>query len=175
MQGSIFYLTGIISNGEALKYIGQSYHIVHDHRIEEARYVFYIIPIFLLSLLRLLHLPLSIYIFIQLFLNAISIVAFFKTAKFLFQNNFFAFIATFIFITFIPYQYWNFFIYTDSLFYSLSLLFFYAIIILDDRKRSTHFIRLLLLLLLIFTRPLGMLYIPAVGVFYIFKKRVKFW
>jgi len=172
VQAFLLYSTDINSSGEAYKYIGQAYHLIHDHHVDEARYVFYFIPIALLAVAQYVHLQFIFYIGIQLLLNIISAVAFYRIADFLFKNKIASFISTFIFITFIPYESWNIFLYTDSVFYSFSLLFLYTCIVLDDAKKSTHFFRVALLIVLVFTRPLGILYIPALFAFYFSRSKI---
>ena len=165
-QAALLRFFGINVKNEALKYIEQAHFFMQQNRFEEPKYVFYSLPILLIALSIQTKAGYVLFVVVQILLNGISSIAFYKTARYFLKTNSLSVIATAIFITFVPYQTWNSFLYTESVFLSLSTIFIYTFI-LPENNNVIHLIRLVLLFLLVFTRPLGLLYLPVLCFFYL--------
>jgi hypothetical protein len=145
----------------------QAAYFQREHHIDSSKYVFYFIPICIIFICLSLHIGFSAVVIIQLLCNALATMALYKTANTVFNNKPQSVFATLLFITFIPIQYWNSFLYTESLFYSLCIFFMYSFVVLPPAKKATHVIRLIIVLALLFTRPLGILFLPVAAWYYL--------
>lgn len=173
MQTVLCWANGVGLTNEAEKYIGQAYHLQYDHHIDDSKYIFYFIPIFLIFVSLKLHAGFAFVVAVQLFINALATAAFYKVCMALLCNTRAAFAATLFFISFFPIQYWNTFLYTESVFYSLCIFFMYALVVLPSAKLSTHIVRALVVAALLFTRPLGILFLPVTFFFYLAQRSFK--
>ncbi len=173
VQAALWYYNGTGITDEAEKYIGQAYHLQSDHYIDDTKYVFYFIPVFIIFISLIFHLGFAFVVIVQIVVNALATVAFYKICKSLLKNDKGSILATILFITFIPLQYWNTFLYTESIFYSLCIFFMYSYIVLPAGKASTHLIRGAIILALLFTRPLGILFIPVTAFYYLAQSKLK--
>ncbi len=169
MQGVLLYSNGIITTNEAEKYIGQAYHLSLEHRLDDHKYIFYFLPILTIYTGLALKLGFLFTVGVQLLVNSLATVAFYGIAKHMYASASKSTVATLLFITFIPLQAWNSYLYTESLFYSFCVFFMYVCMVLHDDRTSSHVLRILVLLLLVFTRPLGLLFIPVLCIFYLAK------
>src|ERR1700761_8463723 len=113
---------GIVTTGEAEKYIRQAHLLVSTGTLESSNFRFYFIPIALLTLCIKLHLSFAWMVAVQLALNGLATLFFYKTAASLFPGGKIAFIATILLLLNIPYQAYNSFLQTESIFQSMSLL-----------------------------------------------------
>jgi hypothetical protein len=165
-QAALLCFFGINAKNEALKYIKQAYFFMQQNRFEEPKYIFYSLPILLIALSIKIKAGYILFVVVQILFNGISSIAFYKTARYFLKTNSLAVVATVIFITFVPYQTWNSFLYTESVFLSLSTTFIYTFT-LPENNKVIHLMRLALLFLLVFTRPLGLLYLPVLCFFYL--------
>lgn len=168
VQSILLYTEGIGIKDEAIKYIEQANLLLHQHSLEGRKYIFYLLPVLLIALSILLKLSFAFAVIIQILINAFSTIGFYVFAKQLSNNNkAIAVTATAFLITFIPYQTWNTFLYTESIFLSLSILLFYSFTVSGNKQKLIHLIRICLLISLLLSRPLGLLYVPAVGLYYL--------
>lgn len=161
---ALFALWGIGTGLEAEKYTSAAEQLITGDGLPEKKYLFYLPIILLIAISKLLHLPLVTVVLVQMALSAWAQFSFnrmiFRTA-----GSRVAFLGSLLLLFAIPFQQWNLFLYSDSLFLSLSLLF----VTLLYRARSklsfkTELFTLLFLILLICTRPNGILLIfPYLG------------
>ncbi|HWB28361.1 MAG TPA: hypothetical protein VG738_22970 [Chitinophagaceae bacterium] len=174
VQLILWVTNGTVTTNEALKYIGQAYHLQQQHQLDGTKYIFYLVPVCVIYACIILRAGFNAVVLIQLLLNAIATAAFYKICLTLFSNKARSFAATALLITFIPLQYWNSFLYTESLFYSFCILFIYCYTVLPPSKKSTHAARAVITLVLLFTRPLGILFLPVTAFYYLWQSRLRF-
>lgn len=172
VQAVLVYTNHVGTLNEAEKYIQQARYLANGHTIDNKKYLLYILPILVIFISLKANLGFTLAIFIQLAVNAAATAAFFAIGRHLWGNRLKSTIATLLYTTFIPLQQWNSFLYTESLFYSFCVLFIYVCVVLPNHKKSTHFARLAVLLLLLFTRPLGLFFIPVLFFLYLYTARV---
>jgi hypothetical protein len=157
-QLTCWLLWGTQTQLESLKYIHAADYLLETGSFPEKRYWFYSITVFLIALSKLLNAGYGFVFFIQLLLSLAAHLVFFNSLRAQCRENHFAPLITTIFLCLVlPYQRWNFTLYTESLFYSLVLIFFSFCIRQKEYNIKTFLIQSLLLCLVIVSRPLGIL------------------
>lgn len=170
VQAILFYKIGVFTGLEAQKYIEQGNLLYKTGAFSDPKYVFYLPVILLVYLCRLAGIPDQVIVLAQLTLSAIAMFFFYKLGKII-GNKRIAFYSTVLLIFFLPLQLWNFYLYSDSIFISLTIIFTYLVHKYGDKGLKGLFIILLFLIVLIFSRPNGMLFIPPLMVYLLFKQQ----
>ena len=162
-----FLLTkGIVTTGEAVKYISQAQYLLANGRLETSNFDYYSLIIFLLAFCFKFHLGLGWVVAIQMLFNLAAVLYFFDTMCRIFRSEKTAFIAALLLLLNIPYQSFNTAMQTESLFQSLSLLLT-CYLLRHEILRVKQFIGILLFIFLLsLSRPLGLLFIPAAFLYF---------
>ncbi len=161
------FKNGIVTTGEAEKYIGQANIFLNKGNVDTLNLWFYFVEIGLLAFCMKLNLSFAIVVGIQLFFNLLAVLYFYRTLAVLFSSSSIAFIGTLLLLFNQPYQEFNSFLQTESLFYSFTLMLScFTIQIKKVYARNIVFI-ILLLAVISMTRPTGLLFIVPVF-FYLF-------
>lgn len=158
------YLYGIVTTFEAAKYIKEAERLINYQTLSATRFWFYSITIFIITISLKLKIGFTGAVIIQSLLNLLTILFFHRSLKLIFPKfSLFPLIIIAITIAFLPYSSWNVFLYTESVFYS-SILFLTSAIIRHNytKKKSIVFLIIFALVVTILSRPLGILFIPAV-------------
>ena len=158
------YLYGIVTTFEAAKYIKEAERLINYQTLSASRFWFYSITIFIITISLQLKIGFTGAVIIQSLLNLLTILFFHRSLKLIFPKfSLFPLIIVAIAIAFLPYSSWNVFLYTESVFYS-SILFLTSAIIHHNytKKKSIVFLIIFALVVTILSRPLGILFIPAV-------------
>lgn len=169
VQSIIFYQFGIVTGYEAKKYIYQAdYFLQHGH-YETGNYLFYSTEILLIALCKKIqagYLPL---VAIQLLFNAVATFCFYRIVMQFTLRGQVALGFTAALLCMYYYQLYNVHLFTESLYFSFSVIFFYGLM----RARKLSVLALLLILsglaILYFTRPVGLFFIPATFLFLVLK------
>lgn len=148
---------GIVTSGEAEKYIEQGERLYLYGHFSESKYFFYLPVILLVSLCKVLHLSVSWIVLVQLILSAISQYCFYRLVNNFTGNKRIAFFTSLILLLFVPYQAWNLYLYSESIFLSLTIFFAFAVYRAQQLRWFSQFVPLCLLCLLILSRPTGIL------------------
>jgi hypothetical protein len=174
-QLTCFFLWGTQTELESLKYIHAADYLLQYGHFPEKRYWFYSITVFIIALSKWMNTGHGFVFFVQLLLSLTAHLSFFKGLQSQCRENHPApLITTAVLCLVLPYQRWNFTLYTESVFYSLVLIFFSFCMLQKEFKLKTTFIQGLLLLLVILSRPLGVLILIPWILFhlsYLIKKR----
>ena len=152
---------GVVTSGEAEKYIRQAHIFIQTGHPETRNFWLYFIQIALLSLCLKAHLGFVFALSIQLLFNFLATFYFFKTVSILFDSGKIALVATILLLLDLPYQEFNVYLQTESLFQSFSLLLSCYILRIERISTARVGFILLSLFILSVTRPIGILYIPA--------------
>jgi 4-amino-4-deoxy-L-arabinose transferase-like glycosyltransferase len=160
VHATLWYIQGVELGLEADKYISQGEILLREGRLSESKFIFYLPVILLVSAAKALGLPLYVVAIVQILFSAYAQYVFYKLMRKL-SSNATAFLASLILLLFIPLQAWNLFLYSDSIFISFSLLFAYTIYNYRPTRLKTILPVLLVLCGLVFSRPSGILFIPA--------------
>lgn len=114
---------------------------------------FYVSYAGLLSMIQWLGMDVEYVILIQLLCSLFAAYSIFILARQINDNSFAGFIAALLYVLWIKIHQWNFMIYTDSLFCSMTIMVFATIY--NSRKRLNWLILFLLIAFTIFIRPNG--------------------
>jgi hypothetical protein len=129
----IWYLyLGVHFDQEARKYIDEAQHVLQNHTLSEARYVFYFSTIAVIAFASVMHTGVYGALFIILAINLLAYLYFFKALKHLFKDRLSAYIVITGLLSFWPYQTWSLYLYTECLFYSILLIFFSHLILFKN-------------------------------------------
>src|SRR5579872_1043955 len=165
VNGILLVKNGMVTSGEAEKYLHQAQVYVSTGGLETANFRFYFVPIALLAICIRFHLSFAWMIAVQLLVNGLATLVFYRTAARLFPAGRAAFIVTVLLLLNVPYQTYNSFLQTESVFQSVSLIL--VCLMVHPKQPRGRRITLIVFLLLILsaTRPNGLLYVPVVLVF----------
>ena len=165
VNGFFLLKNGIVNTGEADKYIYQAHVLLRTGHFETPNFIFYSVIIFLLSACLKFHLGFGWIVVIQTGLSLAATIYFHKTLLLLLRSPKLAFIGAFMLLMNFPYQSFNTFLQTESLFHSVSLLLICSLI--RQNKYSGRFLLTILITLLLLSviRPTGFLYWPVAGIY----------
>jgi hypothetical protein len=177
VQSFLLWQNGIFVTLEAEKYISQAQYFLSTGNLESNNYWLYSTQIFLIAAAIKLRLSFTVIVIIQLALNLFATWMFYKLAVNFLKNSFLASLVTFIFIVNIPYQVYNTFLFTESIFYSLTVIFSSYLLRLDKPAIKDFTLIFLLLVLLSITRPTGILFFVATAlyIFFRFMRNIAAW
>jgi len=170
VQVILYFRTGVVTSLEAEKYIQEGNNLYDFGGFSASKYIFYLPVILLVWFCRLTGLPYEFVVIVQVALSWIALRCFYKLGKNISGENV-AFWSSLLLALFIPLQIWNFFLYTDSVFISLTIIYVYIIFINHNKNTRGTFWILLFLLILIFSRPHGFLFIPPTIIYLLFRKQ----
>ncbi len=168
----LFIVTGVHTGLEADKYVTEGNYLYDHGGFTASKYIFYLPVILLVYACRFLSVSVTWVAAAQILLSAVALRCFFRLAAGMSDLRV-ATIASSLLALFIPLQLWNLFLYSDSIFISLTMI--YAWIVYSQGNKGTRgtLIILLFLFLLIFSRPHGLLIVPPTLLFLIFRKQSK--
>jgi hypothetical protein len=132
-------------------------------------FVFYSVPILLIAFAIKTGLGYGFVVVVQLILNGVSAFCFFKLIRRFTGSEKAAFLYTIFFLGMVYYQLYNTCLYSESLFFSLSIIYTYLLFNTGRYQLKTWAGILAVLCLLYLTRPVGIFFIPATFVYFIFR------
>jgi len=168
MQSFLFYQHGIHTEIEASKYINEARYLLDNGKVSTPNFWLYSVQIFLIAATMKLHTGFLPVVLIQFFFNALATWYLYKLCRQL-GNKTSAFVCVLLFILNSSFQTFNTFLYTESLFYSFTLLLSCYLLRLTTLNFRTALYIFLFLLLICFTRPSGLLFAPAVFLYLFFR------
>lgn len=158
IQVILFLKFGIVTDGEAEKYLSESDLLITEQKLSSNQFILYGSYIIYVTFCKLLGFSVfGIYILQTLF-SGISLIVFYHICKGQVKNTLSATLAVCLLIVCIPYQSWNNHLYTESFFLSLQLTFLFFYFKYGIKNLGTW----LILLLFLFSRPTAILSITAV-------------
>ncbi|MGH2565916.1 MAG: hypothetical protein ACRDE5_15470, partial [Ginsengibacter sp.] len=160
---------GVVTYLEADKYISQAEYFIQHGNFSTNNYWLYSTEVFLIVAALKLHLSFAVIAVLQLLLNLFSTWMFYKLAFFFLKKETLAFLVTIFFIINIPYQVYNSFLFTESIFYSLTVIYSSYLLRLQKLTLKNVFILILLLVLMSVTRPTGILFFGATALYIFFR------
>ena len=156
MQCLLLSLHGIYIGGEAGKYVYEAHRLLATQDLSSNNYLLYITTIGLIYISVKAGAGFYLALLAQLSLNLLATLSFHKLAQ-KFTDKTTAFLATISLITFYPYQQFNFFLQTESIYFSLVVLLTSYILRLTSLHLSSFLAILLAVAVLTVTRPTGLL------------------
>jgi hypothetical protein len=157
---------------ESHKYIEAAKHLLNTGELPGVRYLFYLSTTLIIAASLSIGTGFGGVVILQLFINLFATLFYFSSLNKIQKNSYSAFITTLLLIFCIPSQIWNFYLYTESIFFSCTLLFFASCIRYNAISIQTALIQFFFLLLAIISRPLGILLLPC-WILYIISKSNK--
>ena len=162
------HIFGIVSNAEAIKYISQAILFNNTGTFSEPRYWFYCITIFIIAIALKFKLGLVGAFILQSLINVCALLFFHSSLKKIFKSRLTVFTIIIYLLLFWPYQSWVVFLFTESAFFSMILILFSTLVFLKPDSLKNIVIISFALLFVIISRPLGILFIPAVYIFFFY-------
>jgi hypothetical protein len=158
VQVGLLLYKGITTDMEGQVYINvANYWLQHGH-FEAPKSLFYSVPTLLLAFCIRTGLGYAGFVVIQILVNGLATAALYRLARHWWGSERVGVLAALLFIAFIPLQIWNTYLYTESLFISLTVI--YSSWLLRCRMRWGLLpIVALGLLVLTLTRPSGILWV----------------
>ena len=169
VQGALFFSYRIKPILESEKYIYAARYLISNGHFTELRYYFYLTTTLVIALCLKTGLGFGGVVFFQLVCNLLATYCFYTSLYKLQQKLYSALLATLLLIFCIPYQTWNFYLYTESFFYSFILLFFAYCLRPARLSFRIIAIQFLLLAIVVVSRPLGILFLPCWIIFLVEK------
>ena len=168
---------GIYIHGESDTYIYEARVFLATGAPHTANYWLYIIQILLIAFCIKFHLGFFLVVLIQLLLNLIATAFFYKTIQYIFGNSRIAFVATLLLLANYFYQEFNTYLYTESLFYSFTLILSCYLIHVQTLTVKRISIITAMLVITCITRPSGLLFLPPVFLylFLVFFRNMSAW
>jgi hypothetical protein len=173
VQVFLFYKNGIVTEFESGKYIEQANNLINQGTVSSPNFWLYSVQIFLIAASIKLHTGFILVVIVQLIFNAFATFYFSLACRKLSDDRT-AFVCTLLLIFNIPFQQFNTFLFTESLFYSLIIIFSCFLFQLTKLSLKSFLFILLFLLLICFTRPTGLLLVPCIFT-YVFSKFFSSW
>lgn len=158
---------GVQTGLEADKYVGEGTNLYLGKGLSEGKYVLYAPVILLVWACKSLHISILWIIPFQIALSAFSQYCFYRMVEKITNSNN-AFICSLLLLICIPYQQWNLFLYSDSIFISVCLLLTYSIYRSSAGKGVFAILYALpMLALLLFSRPSGIFLILPFCIYFL--------
>lgn len=162
MQLGAYFVHGVQIVFDSHRYIDEANKLLTPERAGPLR-LSYISYAATLALCIMIFGSAKSIVLLQLLVAGLSTIAFFKLALHLLGNRVLAFFATALLLLWPLYQHWNFYIHTESLFASLSIIAFLRV---ATATTKWQYLQLILLLLVItFLRANGFMVVLAVAGF----------
>ena len=166
----IFYLKtfGIVTTGESTKYFEECQQLLQYGHFSDNKFQFYFVYIFIHIIFYKLGFEIiGVYVF-QLLLNLLATYFFFELNYIITKKKFIAFIAVLLLLLTQPFEMWTVYLYTESVYSSLIILFAYSLFVPNHKKNWELILSILIFILILFTRPTGLLMIPVITIYFFF-------
>lgn len=172
VQLILFIKIGVFTSLEAEKYVTQGNLLYETGKLSDTKYIFYLPVILLVYLCRLIGTSYLPVVLVQVALSGLSLFYFYKLSANI-GNKRIAFYSSLLLALFIPLQVWNFYLYSDSIFISLTIIYTYLIYTYGTKGIKGTVVILLFLFLLLFSRPHGLLFIPPTIIYLLFRNQTR--
>lgn len=168
IQSLIFCRFGIVTDFEAVKYINEAKNLLENGAVSSSNFWLYSTQIFLIAGAIKFNTGFLSVVIIQLTLNIIATYVFYK---FIIKsaNKATAFILTLLLICNYPFQTFNTALQTESIFFSLTIIFSCYLLQINKLTIKNCAILFLFIILIVFTRPTGLYFVPATALYLFFR------
>ncbi|MBL0333834.1 MAG: hypothetical protein IPP73_00410 [Chitinophagaceae bacterium] len=160
VQALVHWQYGIVTELEAHKYIEQADLLLDNGHVETPNFWLYSTQIFLIAGAKWTHAGFGAIVILQMLLNGFATFQFYRFSR-KHSQPLTAFLITLLLIINWPYQSFNTYLYTESIFFSLTIIFSTYLFSLEKFNWKTFVTVTLLLTLLCVTRPTGILFLPC--------------
>lgn len=168
IQALLYINNGIVTKLEAIKYISQANVFLETGSFTTGNYWLYSTLILLIAFCIHLKLSFAFIVAIQLILNFVSLLMFYNLSFHFLRNRKLAWFSGLFFICNVFYQWYNSYLFTESLFFSLTVIYSSYLLTLKRLQLKNIVVLILFLALLSVTRPTGILFlIPTILYIYL--------
>lgn len=161
---ALFLQKGIVTGYEAEKYITNADHLLQTGHLVNGQFRYYYTEILLIAIAKQTGTFPYLPVLVQLSLSAFATLCFYRLLYQL-HRNWIAVAGTAALIAMVYYQEYNFYLFTESIYFSGLIICLYGLQQAARRQRLWMTLLPLLLVLMIFTRPVGIFLIPATVAF----------
>ncbi|MEP6675115.1 MAG: hypothetical protein ABJA78_08165 [Ferruginibacter sp.] len=169
LQIFLIYHYSIVTNLEAAVYIDIAKYFLANGHYPSGNFIFYSTQIMLDAFCMKTGIGFWPVMLLQIILNGFSIILFYRLINKFSGSKTIAFVYTLAFLAMFYYQLYNVSLYTESIYFSLGIIFTYFLFTCNQISFKNILIIIAGLLLLIVTRPTGIFYFPAAFVFLVIK------
>ncbi len=169
VQYFLLFTNGIKTDGEAVRVIGEANKLLNLGHLSAPNFAMYFLEISLIYLKLKIGFGYEIIILIHLILNAFALFYLYNFLLKLYASSTLSLIGCILLLVCYPYQLYNSFLYTESLFFSLSIIYSCYLLNIEQFNTKNAFTVLFFLLLLCITRPTGIFFAGASIVYLFFK------
>lgn len=164
----LFFHFGIVTKGEAEKYISEAQNLVNGRSLSSPNFILYSVQILLLYISLKFHLGYLFVVCVQIVFSLLATLSFYRLTTHLFHPAI-SFISTIWFLCNLPLHQFNVFLQTDSLFYSFTIIFSCYVLQISSLSWRRLAALTALLMLISLTRPTGVFFIPATFLYLYFR------
>ncbi len=160
---------GIVTGFEATKYIVEADALLETGNYSSGNFLFYSTQILLNALSKLTGTFPWLVVVFQVVINAVAVYFFYRLCLKFTGSIFRSVITTLVFLSMFYYHIYNFYLFTESIYFSLGILFSYFLFSINQINARNILLLFLFISLVYFTRPLGVFFIPATIVYIILR------
>ena len=168
VQAFLIYFNGIKIDGEGVNGIVEAKRLLNGNGLRGYSSYMYFSETFLIFISLKLKLGYVFVVAIQLLLNLYALNCFYKYLHFLYENIIMALAGGCLLLLCVYYQLYNTYLYTESLFFSLSIIYSCFLLRTKELNIKNIVIIFLFLVLLCITRPSGIFFLAATLVYLFF-------
>lgn len=168
VQAFLLFRYGIFTKLESEKYIDEANNILTKGTVSSANFWLYSTQIFLIALATKLKAGYVFVCAVQLFFSGLAIYYFFRFAERISSVRA-AMVVSLLLIFNLPFQTYNVFLQTESLFFSFTILFSCYLFQLKRLTVSSSLLLFLFIALICVTRPSGLLFVPCAFIYLFFR------
>jgi hypothetical protein len=170
VQAYLLLSAGINLHGESARIIREAGFLAHGAHFSSPIYFSYLTEIALVYFKIKLGIGYGFIVGIQLLLNLLALLIFHSFCIKLYQSGKLALAASLLLLACYPYQAYNGYLYTESIFFSLSIIYSCSLVG-NSRITPKHILKLaFLLLLMCLTRPTGLFFVIATFIYLYFAR-----
>ncbi len=173
LQVLFFFKFGIVTDLESATYISAAKYLIATGHYPSGNFLFYSVQIFLDAFCIKAGISYVAVVILQLVLNGLSVIFFYKLIDKTTGSNKVAFAFTLLFLSMFYYHLYNVYLFTESIYFSLGILFTYFLFSIKYPSYKNIGLAICFIILLSITRPTGIFFFPAAFLYIIFKFFVK--
>ena len=149
VQAIILVWVGIYTKEEAVKYIDEGAYFLQHHTFSQPKYLFYSTYVAINSFFRLTGIGVVGVYISQLLINGVATICFYCFNLHISSNREVSFLATLLLILCVPFQKWTAYLFTESIFFSLIIIYLYVLFVPAFPARVRFVLSFLLFILII--------------------------
>ena len=168
IQTILLFHFGIETDGESIKYIREANSLINTGKLSSPNFWMYITQISLIYVAIKFQIGFWLVVAVQLVFNFFATLSIYRVST-MFSNRIVGLVVAAWFLLNLPFQQFNSFLQTDSLFYSFTIIFSCYLFQLKRLSIKEISIIILSLVIISFTRPTGIYFFAATFLYLYFR------